>query len=94
MGERNLLLDAVGQLPDDGVVRLVFADWLEENGEPEASIRFRLMEVKRLNGGSFHSVKVGNLTWYSDENPAGGYPYFRSVVRRIADGTDYKELQH
>ncbi len=34
MTERNLLLAAVIARPEDNVPRLVFADWLDENGEP------------------------------------------------------------
>lgn len=35
MGEREALLRAVCENPDDDLTRLVFADWLEEHGEPE-----------------------------------------------------------
>jgi uncharacterized protein (TIGR02996 family) len=35
MNEREALLAAVCANPDDDTPRLVFADWLEENGEPE-----------------------------------------------------------
>jgi uncharacterized protein (TIGR02996 family) len=35
MSEREALLAAVCEQPDDDVPRLVFADWCEENGQPE-----------------------------------------------------------
>lgn len=35
MTEREMLLRAVCENPDDDTPRLVFADWLDENGEPE-----------------------------------------------------------
>ena len=34
MTEREALLRAVCENPDDDTPRLVFADWLDENGEP------------------------------------------------------------
>ena len=49
MSEREQLLAAVCANPDDDTPRLVFADWLEENGEPDraafirAQIRFAQM---------------------------------------------------
>jgi uncharacterized protein (TIGR02996 family) len=35
MTERDALLAAVCENPDNDTLRLVFADWLEENGDPE-----------------------------------------------------------
>ena len=35
MNEREALLKAVCENPDDDTPRLVFADWLQENGEEE-----------------------------------------------------------
>jgi len=35
MNERESFMRAIATSPDDDAVRLVFADWLEENGEPE-----------------------------------------------------------
>jgi uncharacterized protein (TIGR02996 family) len=34
MNDREALLRAVCENPDDDTPRLVFADWLEEHGEP------------------------------------------------------------
>jgi uncharacterized protein (TIGR02996 family) len=42
MTEREALLAAVCANPDDDTPRLVFADWLEENGEPERAEFIRL----------------------------------------------------
>jgi uncharacterized protein (TIGR02996 family) len=35
MTERDAFLAAVLESPDDDTPRLIFADWLEENGDPE-----------------------------------------------------------
>jgi uncharacterized protein (TIGR02996 family) len=42
MTEREALLRAVCENPDDDTPRLVFADWLDENGEPERAEFIRL----------------------------------------------------
>ena len=42
MGEREALLAAVCANPNDDLPRLVFADWLDENGEPERAEFIRL----------------------------------------------------
>jgi uncharacterized protein (TIGR02996 family) len=41
MTERDALLRAVCAAPDDDLPRLVFADWCEENGEPERATFIR-----------------------------------------------------
>jgi len=49
MTEREALLAAICEHPDDDTPRLVFADWLDENGEPERAEFIRLQcEVARL----------------------------------------------
>lgn len=42
MTEREAMVRAVCEQPDDDTVRLAFADWLEENGEPERAEFVRL----------------------------------------------------
>lgn len=44
MSERDAFLSAIVAEPDDDSARLVFADWLEENGEPESASFTRLAE--------------------------------------------------
>jgi uncharacterized protein (TIGR02996 family) len=48
MTEREMLLRAVCESPDDDTPRLVFADWLDENGEPERAefIRVQIEQTK------------------------------------------------
>jgi uncharacterized protein (TIGR02996 family) len=45
-GERKQLLAAIRANPDDDAPRLVFADWLEENGEPDFA-EFIRVEIER-----------------------------------------------
>jgi uncharacterized protein (TIGR02996 family) len=45
-GDREQLLAAIRANPDDDAPRLVFADWLEENGEPEFA-EFIRVEIER-----------------------------------------------
>jgi len=48
MSDRDAFLAAIHDAPDDDAPRLVFADWLEENGEPERAEFIRVqMEMRR-----------------------------------------------
>src|SRR5215217_3370403 len=35
MNDRDALLTAIGEHPEEDTPRLMYADWLEENGQPE-----------------------------------------------------------
>lgn len=41
MNEQQSFIDAMAKDPKDATSRLVYADWLEENGKPEAAARLR-----------------------------------------------------
>lgn len=60
MSEREQLIAAVLAEPEEDLPRLVFADWLEENGEPERA-GFIRREVKRGDDGGRPCV----LPWFS-----------------------------
>lgn len=48
MSARDAFLAAIHEAPDDDAPRLVFADWLEENGEPERAEFIRIqVEMRR-----------------------------------------------
>ena len=48
MTQRDALLRAVCENPDDDLPRLVFADWCDENGEPERAEFIRTqIELRR-----------------------------------------------
>lgn len=50
MTEREALIAAVIQHPDDDTPRLIFADWCEENGEPERAAFVRVQcEIARMS---------------------------------------------
>ncbi len=48
MTEREAFLQAIAEAPDDDVVRLVFADWLEERGDPLAEFIRMQIELEPL----------------------------------------------
>jgi uncharacterized protein (TIGR02996 family) len=54
MSERDALLKAVCENPDDDTPRLVFADWLQENGEEERAefIRLQIEVARRFEAGT------------------------------------------
>ncbi|MCC6417802.1 MAG: TIGR02996 domain-containing protein [Gemmataceae bacterium] len=52
MREEKAFLDAVGANPDDDQVRLVYADWLEEHGDPRGEFLRVRCQMKALPGES------------------------------------------
>src|ERR1700722_7608798 len=44
MQDEHLFLEAIMEKPDDDSLRLVFADWLEERGDPRGEL-LRLMQT-------------------------------------------------
>src|SRR5215213_6729162 len=49
MSDRDALLQAILAAPDDDAPRLVFADWLDEHGEPDRAEFIRVqVELARL----------------------------------------------
>ena len=57
MTERQALVKAMLAEPDDDLPRLVFADWLDENGDPDRATFTRLqVEAGRLTGEGGHRL--------------------------------------
>ncbi len=56
MSERTAFIDAIIKNPDDNTARLIFADWLEENGKPERAefIRLQIEAKELLNDGEMN----------------------------------------
>lgn len=60
MTERDALVRAVCTAPDDDLPRLVFADWCEENGEPERAEFIRTqIELRRQDVPAPRRAKLG-----------------------------------
>ncbi|HVK16591.1 MAG TPA: TIGR02996 domain-containing protein [Fimbriiglobus sp.] len=61
MGDREALLRAVCENPDDDLPRLVFADWREEHGRPERAhllrLQVRLFEMLKTGDPNYDDVK-------------------------------------
>src|SRR5262245_16913044 len=56
-------LDAIADEPTDASVRLVFADWLEERGDPRAELL--RIQAEHLNGGSASALERREQSWMS-----------------------------
>jgi uncharacterized protein (TIGR02996 family) len=56
--DRLALLDAMRDDPDDAILRLVYADWLEENGQPERAEFIRLRTERLTLKGDNPRAKV------------------------------------
>jgi uncharacterized protein (TIGR02996 family) len=103
MNERDALLKAVCENPDDDTPRLVFADWLQENGEEDraefiriqiqfARGNFRPSEEARLKR-RLRKVEVHQPQW-EQEFPAAEYIHFRGgFIERatLLDGNDLEK---
>ena len=76
--ERDAFLSRIAEEPDDDTVRLVFADWLEEQGdEPRARFIRLQVEAARLSSGFGRAAELVacaaalfRSAWLLDELPA------------------------
>src|SRR5262245_11162441 len=50
MNDHDALLRAIGEHPEEDTPRLMYADWLEENGQPERAVFVRA-QVERARPG-------------------------------------------
>ncbi|QEL19526.1 TIGR02996 domain-containing protein [Limnoglobus roseus] len=88
--EREAFLRAIFDAPDDDVPRLVYADWLEENGEEVAAKAIRLSiscfraEDERTRVEYLHEFQ--RLKWENPEVVNHHDGLFRNVLER---GRDY-----
>jgi uncharacterized protein (TIGR02996 family) len=93
--DRAAFLRAIAENPDDGLPRLVYADWLEEHGEPERAEFIRVQcELARLSAGDpgFADLKLGEeelLARYKSEWLPGPFdgltfgPFERGFIRTL-----------
>jgi uncharacterized protein (TIGR02996 family) len=57
--DRQALIDAIRDEPDDERLRLVYADWLEDNGEPQRAEYVRLCyELSGLDADDPHAIEL------------------------------------
>src|SRR5262245_42508529 len=80
MTEREALLRAIIAQPADDVVRLVYADWLDDNGEKDRANFIRMMMEHEKNR---HNPRLGRYQaprfWYSHIKENGLWPWGKSV---------------
>jgi uncharacterized protein (TIGR02996 family) len=69
MSDRDALLHAIAARPEEDTPRLMYADWLEENGEPERAdfVRTQVLIAQpgRTNEEQFHLVRK-NVAYMQD----------------------------
>jgi uncharacterized protein (TIGR02996 family) len=69
MNDHDALLTAIGEHPEEDTPRLMYADWLEENGDPERADFVRnQVELARpgLSGGELYAVVQKNRHYLSN----------------------------
>ncbi len=99
MTEREALLAAVCENPDEDTPRLVFADWLQENGEEERAefIRFQCRTAKLpINSSARQHLenrintlfRLHGQTWHRELAAGSGYRWGETFARGfVADLT-------
>src|SRR5829696_3648603 len=110
MSERDLLLKAVCENPDDDTPRLVFADWLQEHDEEERAefIRLQVRHAELLR----HAVQDADglarrarelwlqhgERWRAELPVVSGLTwhdaFFRGFVERAAVASDTELVRH
>src|SRR5262245_44484879 len=89
MTHEDAFLQEILERPEDDVPRLIFADWLEDNGQPHRAEFIRLqIELSRLgdaNGQVAEPLRqrVGELLDEHDEEWAG------PVIGQVANGWEF-----
>jgi uncharacterized protein (TIGR02996 family) len=81
MNDHDALLNAIAEHPEEDTPRLMYADWLEENGQPERADFVRnQIELERvgLNGEGRHPLVVKNVHYLKE-----WVPYWKSELPRI-----------
>lgn len=66
MTEREAFIRQICERPDDDTVRLVFADWLQENGEPERAEFIRDQIEWRFGSSDFDLLDANWDVWFPD----------------------------
>ncbi|MBA4189259.1 MAG: hypothetical protein C0467_14780 [Planctomycetaceae bacterium] len=99
MNEREALLRAVCDNPDEDTPRLVFSDWLQENGEEERAEFIRLQcqtaNLPVASSARQHRENIINSllhihgqTWYCELPTGDGYRWGETFIRGfVADLT-------
>ena len=96
MSMRRAFLDSIIEAPDDDVPRLVFADWLEDNGDPprgqfiHAQIRG---DQKRADG----LLAEHEAAWRAELPGLGGIGwgcFVRGFVERVIASSSRRFLEH
>lgn len=90
MTERHAILTAIRENPDDDTPRLVYADWLEEHGEPE---RAELVRVQVEIAKTWQPRLNGSGAWWGSASASWEWQPYDDLRRReqflIATCTDF-----
>ena len=94
MSERDALLRAVCADPADDTVRLAFADWCEENGEPDRAA-FVLTQVELAKGPpACHCFMYGCDESFGDSEEVGCFKRWNRLRRRERELTPGDRLYY
>ncbi|AMV28162.1 Leucine Rich repeats (2 copies) [Gemmata sp. SH-PL17] len=89
MNDHDALLHAIGEHPEEDTPRLMFADWLEENGQPERAdfVRNQIELTRReLTAAERHQLVKKNVYYLTN-----WVPHWKAQLPRI-DGIEWGDF--
>jgi uncharacterized protein (TIGR02996 family) len=99
VNQSQAFLDSIFETPEDDTLRLVYADWLQENGQPERGEFIRLqVEASRLQAGEARAALEAQAKRFSDEHRTdwlagtGLPPAVIRFRRGFPDELDFSEM--
>ncbi len=91
MNERDALLRAICESPDEDTPRLVFADWLDERGQPERAefirLQVRFAALHRFAAGGAEEVRSQERAIWAEHQAA-----FRAELPQVGGVTWFPEF--
>jgi uncharacterized protein (TIGR02996 family) len=110
MTDRDALLRAICENPDEDALRLVFADWLQENGNPEYAefVRLQVRHAELLRYGAADTDDLARTAaeiwlrfgerWRAELPQVKGVDwhnaFFRGFVERVSVSSDTVLVRH
>ncbi len=91
MDDREALIAGIAADPDDDLRRLVFADWLDDHGEPERAEFVRLqVELQRIEDREERLVAIARANELFREHGRRWFAPFLSALDPVGPKSDYR----
>ena len=91
MDDREAMIAGIAADPDDDLRRLVFADWLDEHGEPERAEFVRLqVELPRIDAREERLVAIARANQLFREHGRRWFAPFLAALDPVGPKSDYR----